>query len=149
MPNKDHTALSIWLHIAKISARLEQEINGKFKDSYGQSLSRFDVLSQFVKNNTKQMRVSDLSKELIASKGNISRLLDRMENDGLITRKHSTTDRRSVTICITNTGHTLFKNMVKDHHIWITNILISLPQDSQTQLNELLKNLQSTLRDNQ
>ncbi len=135
--------------MAKISAHLEQEINGKFKENYGQSLSRFDVLSQFIKNNTKQMRVSDLSKELIASKGNISRLLDRMENDGLITRKHSTTDRRSVTISITKTGHKLFKNMAKDHHIWITNILTTLPQDNQTQLNKLLKNLQSALGDNQ
>jgi len=137
--------LRIWLQIAKSSAHLEQAVNSKLRENYGQSLSRFDVLSQFIRTGEDELSVGTLSKELIASSGNISRLLDRMEKDGLIVRRHSATDRRSVYIRITKPGHTLFAAMAKDHHDWITKRLADLPPKKQAKLSELLKDLQTVL----
>jgi len=78
MTTYDSTSLSIWLQIAKASAHLEQEINGKLRENYNQSLTRFDVLSQFIRANCDEMSVGTLSSELIASSGNISRLLENV-----------------------------------------------------------------------
>jgi len=139
--------LRIWLQIAKSSANLEHSINGKLRENYGQSLSRFDVLSQFIRTGEDELSVGALSKELIASSGNISRLLDRMQKDGLIVRKHSDKDRRSVYIRITKSGHKLFAAMASDHHDWITKMLAGLPHNKQAKLSELLKDLQTVLED--
>lgn len=141
----ESTSLKIWLQIAKISAHLQQDVNGKLRENYGQSLSRFDVLSQFIRAGKQEISVGDLSKELIASSGNISRLLDRMEKDELITRRHSANDRRLVYVGITDEGHTLFSSMAKDHAEWITGMLSSMPKDRQELLSGLLKELQTDL----
>jgi DNA-binding MarR family transcriptional regulator len=139
------TALRIWLQIAKASALIEQEITGKLREHYGQSLSRFDVLSQFDRTNGHEMSVGSLSKRLIASSGNISRLLDRMEKDGLLIRRHADTDRRNVYVSITLSGQNLFGDMARDHQSWITDMLAELPPERQQHLSELLKELQTAL----
>lgn len=146
--SKSSTSLSIWLQIAKISAQIEQDVNGKLRENYGQSLTRFDVLSQFIRTGDDEMSVGALSRELIASSGNISRLLDRMEKDGLLRRTHSKTDRRSVYVHITKAGHDLFAAMARDHHEWISQMLKGLPQTRQSQLSELLKELQMAIGPN-
>lgn len=146
MTKPESTALRIWLQIAKTSAYLQQDINGKLRENYGQSLSRFDVLSQFIRADKNEMSVGDLSKELIASSGNISRLLDRMEKDGLIARRHSANDRRNVYIKITDAGDVLFSKMAKDHGQWITHTLGNMTKEKQIQLSELLKELQTGLQ---
>jgi len=148
MTKREPTALRIWLQIAKSSAHLEQAVNSKLRENYGQSLSRFDVLSQFIRTGEDELSVGALSKELIASSGNISRLLDRMEKDNLIVRRHSDKDRRSVYIRITKSGHTLFAAMASDHHDWITQMLEGLSPKKQTKLSELLKDLQVVLEEN-
>lgn len=145
MAKREPTSLRIWLQIAKSSAHLEQAVNSKLRETYGQSLSRFDVLSQFIRTGEDELSVGALSKELIASSGNISRLLDRMEKDGMIARRHSKQDRRSVYIRITKPGHKLFAAMASDHHDWITQMLAGLPPERQALLGELLKELQSVL----
>lgn len=145
MSKLDFTPLRIWLQIAKLSAHMEQEVNGKLKENYGQSLSRFDVLSQFIRIQSDEISVGALSKNLIASSGNISRLLDRMEKDGLITRKHSDTDRRAVYVAITQNGSDLFDAMAEDHAKWVTHMLKDLPPKRQALLSDLLKEMQSIL----
>ncbi|MBL4893100.1 MAG: MarR family transcriptional regulator [Rhizobiaceae bacterium] len=146
MTKTDSTSLSIWLQIAKASAHLEQEINGKLRENYNQSLTRFDVLSQFIRAGCDEMSVGTLSSELIASSGNISRLLDRMEKDGQIIRRHSASDRRSVYVDITQAGRELFAAMAADHREWINQTFQELPADQQSQLDELLKELLSVLK---
>ena len=124
MTKREPTPLRIWLQIAKSSANLEHSINGKLRENYGQSLSRFDVLSQFIRTGEDELSVGALSKELIASSGNISRLLDRMQKDGLIVRKHSDKDRRSVYIRIT-------KSAINYSRQWPVSTMIGLQKCSQ------------------
>ncbi len=146
MTKRNQTSLSIWLQIAKVSAQLEQEINGKLRENYNQSLARFDVLSQFIRVDRDEMNVGTLSRELIASSGNISRLLDRMEKDGQIIRRNSASDRRGVYVGITQIGRDLFAAMAKDHQDWIYQLFHELPGEQQLQLNDLLKDLLEVLK---
>jgi len=130
----DKTALKLWLQLAKTSARLQSEITARLRTDYGQSLVRFDVLSQLARTDGNRLGVSALSRMLIASSGNISRLLDRMEREGLLERSPAPHDRRSIMIVLTPAGATLFARMAKDHERWVSEILSGIPKTDQQEL---------------
>jgi len=130
----DKTALKLWLQLAKTSARLQYEITARLRTDYGQSMTRFDVLSQLARTDGKRLGVSALSRMLIASSGNISRLLDRMEKEGLLERSPARHDRRSIMIGLTPAGVELFAHMARDHEHWVSEILSDMPKANQQEL---------------
>ncbi|PHS22743.1 MAG: MarR family transcriptional regulator [Robiginitomaculum sp.] len=139
----DKTALKLWLHLAKTSALLQNEITGRFRAHYGQSLARFDVLSQLARAETQTLSIRALSASLIASSGNITRLLDRMQAEGLLSRSPAPHDRRSTLVCLTSAGASLFEGMAKDHEIWVGEMLANMPQSTQQELLDGLLRLQN------
>lgn len=143
MSNK--IALKLWLQLAKTSAMIHAQVNARFRADYGQSMARFDVLSQLARIESKALGVGALSASLIASSGNITRLLDRMQNEGLLDRRTSQHDRRGVTIFLTPKGAELFAQMAKDHEHWVRDMLVELPGCDQSDLLENLLGLQRVL----
>ena len=139
----DKTALKLWLQLAKTSAQLQSEITARLRTDYGQSLVRFDVLSQLARTDGNRLGVSALSRMLIASSGNISRLLDRMEKEGLLERSPAPHDRRSIMIVLTPAGAALFARMAKDHERWVNEILSDMPKANQQELLDALLRLQN------
>jgi DNA-binding MarR family transcriptional regulator len=143
MPNK--TALKLWLQLARTSAILQNEINTRFRTRYGQSMTRFDVMSQLARAGDNALGVSALSASLIASSGNITRLLDRMQNEGLVHRQPAPNDRRGIIIQLTGKGQQLFAQMAISHEQWITTLLKKAPKAEQQVLLNALVDLQATL----
>ena len=141
----DKTALKLWLQLAKTSALLQSEITARLRTHYGQSMARFDVLSQLARTDGKRLGVSALSRMLIASSGNISRLLDRMEREGLLERSPAPRDRRSIMIGLTPAGADLFTRMAKDHECWVGEILAAMSKADQQELLETLTSLQRVM----
>ena len=76
---------SAWVQLLKTAKRIESEVASHFANQHNTSLSRFDVLANLERSPGHATGTSQLSKMLLASRGNITRLLDRMEND----RAHS------------------------------------------------------------
>jgi DNA-binding MarR family transcriptional regulator len=141
----DKTALKLWLHLAKASALLQSEITARFRTHYGQSLVRFDVLSQLARAEAQTLSIRVLSASLIASSGNITRLLDRMQDEGLLSRSPAPEDRRSVLVHLTPAGASLFEAMAKDHEVWVSEILADIPKAQQKALLSGLGHLQLAL----
>lgn len=141
----DKTALKLWLQLAKTSAALQAQVNARFRAQYGQSLARFDVLSQLARAPGQCLNVGVLSKMLIASPGNISRLLDRMQSEALLHRLPSKTDRRSTLIKITPKGSALFTEMAANHARWVEELLDGHGQKQLQDLHGGLMKLQHTL----
>lgn len=54
-----------------------------------------------------EIPIKEISKKLLLETNTITPLLKRMENNGLLTRKRSQTDERSVIISLTNKGKNL------------------------------------------
>ncbi len=51
-----------------------------------------------------EITVADISERIVLSPATVSRLVDRLVNDGLLTRERSATDRRRVSIALTAAG---------------------------------------------
>jgi len=141
MDDSETFYLKLWLQLAKSSKAIEQEMEARFQKNFKQSMSRFDVMSQLYRCAPEWLPMGKLAKQLIASKGNITRLVDRMILEGLIDRRPSPEDRRIIQVGLTDKGHALFEKMAIAHADWAKSLLGNLDLAHGPELLELLVNV--------
>ena len=137
---KSKNSLRAWLYLMKCAKRIEQEMSGRLRVDYKSSMSRFDVLAHLYFAGPKGLSTSHLAKLLLTSKGNITRLLDRKVQDGLLERKANARDRRISEVFLSDAGTALFERMAPDHESWSDEMFGIL---SDKEINELVRMLRS------
>jgi DNA-binding MarR family transcriptional regulator len=134
-------ALRAWIQLTKCAKRIEGHVNRRFTDAHGTSLSRFDVLANLERCDRHAAGATELARMLLASQGNITRLLDRMEEDRLVRRRPDPRDRRVSEVQMTRAGETLFTRLAQDHEAWTSSVFGPLGNDELKQLIALLGKL--------
>jgi DNA-binding MarR family transcriptional regulator len=142
---RQRESLKLWIELLRYSNKLEQIIDDKLRQNYSQNISRFDVLSQLAREKKSGLSVGELAASLIASKGNITGLIDRMQKDGLILKKSKPEDRRSFIITITDIGERLFTEMAENNALWIENALSKIDVDHMKEFTEFLHQSRQSL----
>ena len=136
-------ALRAWIQLTKCAKRIESQVNRRFADAHGTSLARFDVLANLERCPGHAAGATELARMLLASQGNITRLLDRMEQDGLVRRRPKAGDRRVSEVQMTRAGEALFRRLARDHESWTAGMFGALGDDDLRQLIGLLGKLRS------
>ena len=97
-------------------------ITGRFRRDLartGLSLEQFDVLVHLAWAPSSTLPLHELTASMVVadalSRSGITRLLDRMERDGLITRTVSTADRRRFDVSLTPSGRQRFEQVWPGH----------------------------------
>lgn len=101
-------------------------------------LAWFDVLLAMDQGEA-LVRPRDLLCRVSVTKSGLTRLLDRIEKDGLIERRHCDADRRGVYLAVTDAGSEVLARMkpVRDR-VFAENFAAVLDEDEATLLGELL-----------
>ena len=116
---REQQAVRLLLELLRCAKTLETRIGRKLRKNFGLSLTRFDVLSHLYRADDMTLPVTVLASQLLASTSrNITGLIDRMENDGLVKRSPHHQDRRSFVVCLTKNGAALFEEMAIEHGHW-------------------------------
>lgn len=84
----------------RLTCRLDREL----ESAHGLSSSEFEVLQQLHGGTAGELRMADLAERVHLSQSALSRLVSRLERDGLVQRTACQADRRSVWIHITDAG---------------------------------------------
>lgn len=139
-------ALRAWIQLTKCAKRIEAHVNRRFAEAHATSLSRFDVLANLERCAGHAASMTELSRMLLASQGNITRLLDRMEQDKLVRRRPSPRDGRVNEVQMTRAGEALFERLSRDHEDWTAAMLGELDNRELKQLIALLDKVRARLR---
>ena len=67
-------------------------------------LSTYDVLIELYEAPEHRLRMHELAERVVLSRSGLTRLVDRLETEGLLTRDRSRTDRRGAYAVITEQG---------------------------------------------
>lgn len=134
-------ALRAWIALTKVAKRIEGHVNRRFAEAHETSLSRFDVLANLARCEGHAAGATELSRMLLASQGNITRLLDRMEQDRLVRRRPKPGDRRVSEVQMTRAGEALFERLAADHEGWTSSVFADLDNGELKQLIALLGKL--------
>ncbi len=109
----------------KISSRLD-EILQKEK----LNISKFNIL-MIIKHTGgyEGIQQNEISKRLLVTASNITKLLDKLEKDGLITRNSKKDDRRVKLIRITDYGSNLLNQVWPEYKRTIEELISKFPSD--------------------
>jgi len=109
------------------------------------TLPRFDYLSQLYREPDRRMNMSELSRRLMVSGGNVTGLTDRLVADGLVKREQDSSDRRVQIIVLTDDGYERFIQVALEHEKWIDELFEDLSPDQIRNLNQTLGQLKQSL----
>lgn len=94
---------------------------------HGLSLTEFEVLLRLARTPYRRLRMSDLSAQTSLSTSGITRVVDRLERDGLVIRESCETDRRGTWARITAVGADRIGGAISGHlddvEQWFTGLL--------------------------
>jgi DNA-binding MarR family transcriptional regulator len=124
-----------WLRLARVFQKIDTH-SERFFRVHGLNTAQFDVLAQV--GAASGMTQQELADALLVTKGNVSQLLGKMEQDGLITRRQ---EGRTNCLSLTERGQALYQLVVPQQEALIADLLAPLSADEQRELLRLLRKL--------
>ena len=114
--------LRLWLRLLKASRTIEAELRENLRLEFASTLPRFDVMAALSRYD-EGLKMSQLSNVLRVSNGNVTGIVDRLAEDGLLVRVPVPGDRRASLVRMTQRGHEEFARQAAAHEAWINEML--------------------------
>ncbi|QCO54391.1 MarR family transcriptional regulator [Pseudorhodobacter turbinis] len=121
--------LRVWLQLLKVDKAVQAELRERLRTQFATTLPRFDVMSALYRRKN-GLKMSELSRLLMVSNGNVTGIVDRLTTDGLILREAVPGDRRAARARLTAKGRTEFKKQATAHEAWVAELLGGLDKDN-------------------
>ena len=134
----------IYFRFIRLNRRLFSGMAQTLK-TIGLSIPQFDVLSTLTE--AEGLSQSDLAARLYVTKGNVSGLIDRLVEAGLVERRNSPDDRRSNAVFLTAIGRKLTEQGIALQKAFVTDTIGTIPQDELDRLDCLLIQWRDAVRD--
>jgi DNA-binding MarR family transcriptional regulator len=142
-PKADTKAkLRLWIRLLRASRFIEAKVRARLKAEFNCTLPRFDVMAALYRQ-PEGMLMSEISRFLMVSNGNVTGIVDRLVADGLAVRSQRDGDRRTAFIKLTRKGRARFEAMAKAHQAWIDELLGELSVAEANELSAKLKAFRS------
>jgi DNA-binding MarR family transcriptional regulator len=91
--------------LLETNARLSRSLALVLESECDLPLAWFEVLLQLRKTLDGRMKMNQIAEAIVHSTGGTTRLIDRLEEAGLVQRQNCPTDRRAVYVAITENGN--------------------------------------------
>lgn len=134
--------LRLWIRLLRASRLIEATVRERFKSQFKVTLPRFDVMAALYRKPD-GMLMSEISRFLMVSNGNVTGIVDRLVLDRLVVRSQRDGDRRTSFIKLTGKGRTMFEAMAGAHQSWIDELLEDVPIKDAIDLSAKLKSFRS------
>ena len=145
-PHDHKDELRLWLRLFACKEIIESEVRRRLRESFSVTLPRFDLMAQ-LDRSAKGMTLGELSKRMMVTNGNVTGLVERLLEQGLIDRRPSPKDRRAQIVRLTARGRRFFRAMARANADWIGELFADLsPSDIESLLRLLGKAKLSALR---
>src|SRR5262245_20848548 len=96
--------LAAWRGFLRVHSALVRELDRELESQHGLPLTQFEVLVHLNNAPDHRLRMSELASTVLLSQSGVTRLVDRLERDGLVVREPCPNDRRGLRGSITDGG---------------------------------------------
>jgi DNA-binding MarR family transcriptional regulator len=139
----DKLELRVWLRLLTCANLIEQRVRAGLREEFDVTLPRFDVLAQ-LDRAPEGLSMGELSDRLMVSNGNVTGLVDRLVEEGLVIRVPSPQDRRQSRVTLAAAGKRSFDAMTPQHERWIDDLFGGLSRPEMALLLDLLAKLKQS-----
>ncbi|MGH2698325.1 MAG: MarR family winged helix-turn-helix transcriptional regulator [Actinomycetota bacterium] len=112
---KDDERLTTWRLFLESYRRVLDTLDDELQAERGLPLTWFDVLVQLYRAPDRRLRMNQLAGRILLSKSGLTRLIDRMEAEGLVERASSPNDRRGSYAVLTPRGERVLREATPVH----------------------------------
>lgn len=141
-PAVSKARLRLWLKLLKATKHVEGELRESFRTDFDTTLPRFDVMAALDRVEA-GLKMSELSSVLRVSNGNVTGIVDRLVDDGVLVRVPVDHDRRATTVRLTRAGKEQFAAMAAKHEAWIDEMLGAVDADEIQAMSDQLERIAS------
>ena len=131
----DIDPLRVWFRFVRLHRRAAGAIAAELKP-LGLSIPQFDLLSTLTEQEG--LSQQELAQRLYVTKGNVSGLLDRMVEAGLVERRSTPDDRRSNALYLTSKGRALAEQGMAAQNAYVARTLGTLDPRELSDLERLV-----------
>lgn len=107
--------MAAWRAFLTAHARITDVLARELRDREGLPLTWYDVLVQLSEADGHRLRMQELAERILLSKSGLTRLIDRMEIEGYVTRYPCADDRRGTYAQMTDAGYETIKRTAPTH----------------------------------
>jgi DNA-binding MarR family transcriptional regulator len=98
------TELGAWRGMLRVHSALVKQLDAELSSSHKLPLSSYEVLLNLEAAPGKKRRMAELADSVLLSRSGMTRLVDRLEKDGLLRRDTCTDDGRGAYAVLTDKG---------------------------------------------
>ena len=136
--------VQLWVTLDRVYTILSRNITGRVS-ALGLTTPQYRVLRQLRQTGGEPLSASELAERLGVTPGNLTGILDRLEQEGRLTRQRAAQDRRSLQVIITPAGEALMQRAVPELHTHLRDLFAPLGLADMAQVQGLLERLESHL----
>jgi DNA-binding MarR family transcriptional regulator len=107
--------LAAWRGMLRAHAELTKELDAQLAREHRLPLSSYEVLLYLADAPDGRMRMAELAESVLLSRSGLTRLVDRLEREGLLKRERCESDARGYFAEITPKGRRLFDAARRTH----------------------------------
>jgi DNA-binding MarR family transcriptional regulator len=133
----DKQRLRLWLRLLSCSNAIEKKARAMLIQRFDTTLPRFDVMAA-LDREAEGLTMTGLSEHLLVSNGNVTAIVARLAEDGLVARAQDKADRRVLRVKLTAKGRREFRTYAAAHEAWIEQLLGDLDDH---EINPMLSSL--------
>ena len=134
-----------WRALITAFSQVEGILAREMEEETGMAMERYGILLMLAQAEDGSMRPSDLADALPITRSGTTRLVDRLERDGLVERRSCETDRRGNLVQLTPEGASSFRQAGRVHLRGIDEHIGSrLTKNEMDELRRLLAKLSDT-----
>ena len=100
----DRSLVAAWRELLGRHATTWCALERELGEQHGLGVSEFEVLERLVEDAKEVHRVQELARATYLSQSALSRVIGRLERDGLVTRSMCDVDRRGIYVSLTEAG---------------------------------------------
>jgi len=129
--------LRLWIRMLRTTRAVEAELREHLRTEFGSTLPRFDVMSALSRYDH-GIKMSELSRLLMVSNGNVTGIVERLADEGLLLREADPQDRRATHVRLTSKGIAEFERQAIKHQDWLNDCLSGISADESATITKLL-----------
>ncbi len=143
-PESQERALRMWIALARCYATYAKAVACKIQE-YGLTPPQFGIIEAL--HHLGPLSLGELADKLLVTGGNITYVMDRLEDQGLVYRERSPQDRRIIQAKLTAEGKALISSVFPGHGGYVEELSRNLSPEEQETLRALLKKLGRAIQD--
>lgn len=109
------TEIAAWRGFLRVHSALVRRLDSELEHAHGLPLTCYEVLITLREAEGQRLRMAELADRALLSRSGMTRLVDRLERDGLLKRTPCASDARGCFACLTPAGAELLARARPTH----------------------------------